>query len=532
MKNNFENDVDIFSSLFEIEEEEKINPSYIKVMPPKKILDKYNSTTVDNSIENYIDTQYKINYDRKVEQHEIDDLLKDISSKFNDSIYDDLINQCKSTVMSSIVGPFGLGKVLNTDKNGGNVTTLHNFNKQVEAMRNGSEERFVATDSDFSKAKDFVDSTKNYDRTKYEKGNFKIGREKVKKQDTIIDAYTGKELKNGFHYDHVVSAKEINDDPKNYLFMSESERIAMATHDKNLKPTAPGLNTSKNDKNLKVWENEQATYSPKGVTNSQKYGTDKNKTSKIDKEARNYIKKTQLRNQINKQGKELVSTGVNQGLMQGSSQAIGVLLSEFTESVFFEIKDIMKYGFKNGNLDTTFIEVLKFRLNRIKNRILDKWKDAIIVFKDGLISGFLSNLVTTIINSFKTTSKKIVRIIREGFSSLCKALKLLLNPPKEMTMKEVLHEASKLFAVALVTSGGILIEEHISKYMDKIPFGDKITSVIMGIITGITTVVVVYMIDKLVLLGVNRKKIIEYTNNELDIRIEENIKYIEESLVF
>ena len=538
MKSNFENDIDIFSTLFELQEDEKFKHSHIKMVPPLDVLNKYNSTIVNNDVDDYVSSKYKLDYDIKVPKHEIDSLLINIADKLNESKYDELINECKNIVISSIVGPFGLGKVFNTDKDGGNVTTTHNFEQQAKLIREGKlDKKIVATIHDFENAHIYVDRVDNFNnggRKKYEKGNFKEKREELQNKEVLRDAYTGKilgkkldkngQLKNEFDLDHVVSAKEINSDAKNYLFMNESQRCNMAVDDKNLKPTDPGLNRSKNDRQLKEWEKTENKF---GIKNAEKYDIDESKTSKIDKEARNYIKKTQLENQIKKQGKEIVSTGSNQALRQGASQAIGLILSEFSEAIFFEIKDIMKYGFKNGKLDEKFISVLKFRLNRIKDRVLEKWKYAVVTFKEGAISGFLSNLATTIINSFITTSKRLVRIIREGFGSLCKAFKLLLNPPQDMTKEDALHESSKLFATGIVLSGGILLEETISKYMGNIPFGDKITAVIMGIITGLTTIVVVYMIDKLDLLGVNRKKLLDNTSNELDFILEENIKQLE-----
>lgn len=541
MKKNFENDMDIFSALFELQEEEDLKPSHVKIVPPRDILDKYNSTKVNNDVDDYVNSKYKVDYDIKVPQYEIDLLLSNIISKFNDSKYDELINECKSTVISSIVGPFGLGKVFNSDKDGGNITTIHNFEQQAKIIKNTDKYntdkvvQIVASSEDFFKAKNFVEGNENFDREKYEGKKFKEKRKvRLQCEGPLIDEYTGKEIhKDGrSHLDHRVSAKEIHEDSKNHLFMDEGQRRDMAIDDKNLSMTSGPLNQSKGKQRMEDFlDNTDKSGATKGMSKEEKYGINREKALEKDREARDHINKTQVENQIKKQGKEIISTGANQALGQGASQAIGLILSEFSEAIFFEIKDIMNHGFKNGKLDERFIYVLKLRLNRIKDRVLEKWKYAVIAFKDGAISGFLSNIVTTIVNSFITTSKRLVRIIREGFGSLSNAFKLLLNPPKNMTKEEALHESSKLFATGLVLSGGILLEEAISTYMGKIPFGDKVTAVIVGIITGLTTVAVVYMIDKLDLLGVNRKRLLEHTGDKLDFMLKENIKQLE-ALVF
>lgn len=51
-----------------------------------------------------------------------------------------LFADCQQQVLSQIIGPFGLSTAMFADKNGGNVTTLHNFKRQ--------DADYVATESD------------------------------------------------------------------------------------------------------------------------------------------------------------------------------------------------------------------------------------------------------------------------------------------------------------------------------------------------------------------------------------------------
>lgn len=62
--------------------------------------------------------------------------------------------------MSQIIGPFGLSIAMFEDRNGGNVTTLHNFERE--------ESDFIADKDMSSHAK----SRQNYQRKEYESKDF------------------------------------------------------------------------------------------------------------------------------------------------------------------------------------------------------------------------------------------------------------------------------------------------------------------------------------------------------------------------
>lgn len=71
-----------------------------------------------------------------------------------------LFADCRQQVIAQIIGPFGLSTAMFEDKNGGNVTTLHNFKRE--------DADYVATESD---RKLHEQSRKTYDasvRAEYE----------------------------------------------------------------------------------------------------------------------------------------------------------------------------------------------------------------------------------------------------------------------------------------------------------------------------------------------------------------------------
>ena len=337
--------------------------------------------------------------------------------------------------------------------------------------------------------------------------------------------------------EHITSVKTIEEDSKNHLYAIGDKpedrlnsRVEIARNDNNLTLIDGNMNRSKGAKDLMEWSNSTNKKDPK-KTNGEFYGTKKELLEKEYKKSNEFIKKEQLKNQIKKQGKEITSTGAKEGAKMGLQQAVGIVLKELTESIFDEISDIYDNGFKDKNkIGEAFFVVLKERLLKIGDRVLSKWKDVVKAFGEGFFSGFLSNIVTVIINMFVTTSKRVVRIIREGIFSLYKALKLLFFPPENMTLKEAAHEATKLTVAALAISGGILLEQYMETLLKSIPFADMISTVIVGIITGLGTSLLVFLIDKLDLFGVEKEKLNGYIVNKLDDMTEDSFENIEEIL--
>ncbi|WP_424765960.1 hypothetical protein [Paenibacillus sp. sgz302251] len=186
-------------------------------------------------------------------------------------------------------------------------------------------------------------------------------------------------------------------------------------------------------------------------------------------------------------------------------KVVGLFLTETISAVFDEIRDAVKHGVGRTK---GFWDDLKERLNRIVLQIISKWKEALKEGFAGMLSGIFSNIVTVIINTFMTTAKNIVRLIREGFFSIVKAVKMLMNPPAGMTKEQAFHEAGKIIIAALAVSIGILLEETIDKFppmklIRSIPvIGELLYSTVFGFMIGLVTSLALWGWDKLDLFGV------------------------------
>ncbi|PHO09601.1 lactate permease [Malaciobacter canalis] len=495
----------------------KLNQSENLILSSKikggKVVD-YN--LLDNTLKKLEETY---NTDFNISSTEVKQFLKKFQKDFHEERFNKLVVDCKNEVIQSIVTPFGLGKIVAAyDKAGGNVTTLHNFEKGKD---------FIATDEDKAKYDEWQNSVNsNVDRKVHD-----IKKDEWKKQeyknmkdgDIVIDGYTGKELgikennrinkNNSIHGEHITSVSEIEKDSKNHLYAkgdNQAQRLedrAKISGDKeNLTLIDGGMNSSKSDNDLMDWANSpiskehaKETGNP-NMTNAEYYELNPELLKKKYDKSKSFIKNEQRKKQFKKQSKEATITSVKEGFKMGTQQALGLIISEFFTALFDEIIDIYKKGFSNDFEDKQFFIILRERLARIGKRVQAKWKDAAIVFKDGFISGFISNLVTLMINMFVTTGKRVVRIIREGIFSLFRAVKMLMFPPENMTYEEAMHESSKLLAGGIIISLGVLLEEYVDKLIKTTPilepYTDTITTIFIGTLTGLTVTMTAYYLDK------------------------------------
>ena len=485
------------------------------VAPDQVLVEKHLSSPVDTqSVDQAmaeLDRTVKFNFD--VSEQEVQDLLRSIESAYDAEKFDNLFNSCKESVIASIVGPFGLGKIVaTTDKEGGNVTTVHNARQGIYAEDKDRYNRAEYTDVKNSQGRSFAGSGPNSVGSEFT-------RAQLDNNGNLQDNYTGKQERGcNTSPDHIVSCSEHHSEGG---FMLNSKRKAdFATDKENLASTRRDINQSMNDDDKIEWLNKKQA--GREIPNAENYEVDRSRVEEHYKRGKVTSQKhlPTTTDKAKYYVKNTARTGVSEGAKMGVQQALGLLLTELFQSIFDEIKDIYSNGFASGFEESQFFKVLKKRLGRIAKRVAARWKDACDAFSGGFLSGFLSNIVTVIINQFVTTCKKLGRIIREGFYSLLRAVKLICFPPDGMTFKQAAHEASKLIAGGVVVIAGIAVEEYVSKMISSIPFADIITQVIVGSITALLTTFVVYIIDKIDLFRVSATEKHEYIVSQLEASLD------------
>jgi len=199
---------------------------------------------------------------------------------------------------------------------------------------------------------------------------------------------------------------------------------------------------------------------------------------------------------MKKQGMELLQTGGKQAAMMGMRQALGLLLTELVNGLFNEFKVLIKQGVEAGK---TLFEEIRQRLARVIESVVKKVPAAVGQMFQGGVSGFMSNLLTFLINNFLSTAKRFVTVIREGLLGLFRAFKMIFFPPKHLTGDQALQEGLKILTTVVVTSVGLLLNETVATFMATVPFlkpfADLIAPVLIGIMSGLLSAFLAYQID-------------------------------------
>ncbi|RUA32322.1 MAG: hypothetical protein DSY76_00600 [Bacteroidetes bacterium] len=300
-------------------------------------------------------------YNIKVTEDEAKEFLEQFKKEFNDNKFKQLIYDCKTEVISNIVTPFGLGGVVaKFDKDGGNVTTIHNANQNIYANEKDKYKREDYTNTKNSEGKQFAGQGKNSIGSQYTKSQMDLN-------GNVVDAYTGKVKKaDTTSPDHIESLSQYHKDGG---FMQKNTKKAdFATDKNNLALTDRSINQSMRDFDKKDWMDKEKD----GIKNKERFDINEKKLNKAIERGKETAKE-HLPTNLDKAQYYMtnsITTGASEGAKMGLQQALGAILSEFFIALFDEILDIYNNGFKNGFETESFIKVLGIRLKRIEKKLI------------------------------------------------------------------------------------------------------------------------------------------------------------------
>lgn len=396
------------------------------------------------------------------------DHYKPSRREIRDQRIDELLDICRDQVLQQIIGPFGLTPAMFNDKDGGEVTTQLNAEKDI-----------------------YANSHEQYDQGEYKGSRYKRVRSNRLAEESLDgitkDAYSGSPIQNP-DFDHTISTKEIH--KKGGWRHDKEKRAEIGADSRNLNFTSLNANRSKNDRDMQEWMSE---------SNKEKYGLDNRRVKPLIKKAEAAINDhmPDLMERVQYDVEALAKTGTQTAVKNALKQATGMVLHELVSGTHIEIKRITK----EQSLQEEFVDHLIQAIKNVAQRIEAKLEKIFEAIVSGGIQGFVSNLLTYIINSIWTTAAKIVTIIREGMKELWKAIKLMWNPPKGMSGIEVAKEVTKIIAAVITSSLGLIFEETVEKFILSIPLlaplANTIAPALTAILTGIVTALVVFGIDRL-----------------------------------
>lgn len=398
----------------------------------------------------------------------------------NENVMSSIFKQYERVIVESLITSFGLDFIVK-DQHGGDVDTINNVRKigKDENMyyKNKQNEKNYENRGEY-------DSNVYHSHKNYREKNKQISKEK--KEGTLKDAYTGKSIgiNEKSDLDHVISAKEVHEDAGRVL--ANLNGADLANSEENLQATNPHTNRTKKASTMDEFLDK----------NGHEYTEEeKRRMKEMDFKARkaNEAKIAKAYYTSSKFAKDVAYSAGSVGLKMGFRQVLGFVFTE----VWFTVKE--EFNNLSGYFD--FSELLISIGNGIKRGFENakkKYKELLERFKEGVCSGAISSITTTLCNIFFTTAKNVVKIIRRTYASIVQATKILLINPDKLNFGERMRAVVKVIATGASIVMGTVFSEAIEKTpIGAIPVVGEIVQTFCGtFVTGIMSCSLLYFLDR------------------------------------
>ena len=347
------------------------------------------------------------------------EFINNIDAQFNtdpqESIFDSLFREYERVIFKSLITSFGLD-IFIKDQYGGDVDTIHNVRLIDEDPK--MKYKNAKNESDYLNRGPYSHKDVEGTGTNFQKKKSEARKEYFENNNTVQDEYEDKPL--GFlgksknhpteksaELDHVLSASSIHNDRGRVL--AGMSTVELADSEENLKWTNEHLNKSMNADEIPDYIAKHPEL-PEKVKKKMMDAYNQAKAEYEKKLIRAYY--FDFNNPNCRQFyKDVAKSAGRRGIQMGLRQAIGLIITE----LWFSIKDELEL------CDGSFEEALKAIPRGLKKgtvNVKEKYKNIFSTFGEGLVSGILSSLTTTVCNVFFTTSENEGRIIRQVWSSV------------------------------------------------------------------------------------------------------------------
>lgn len=439
----------------------------------------------------------------------------------DEPVFDVMLEEYSRVIFESLLSAFWLDRLLfndhfgTQDRHGGDVDTIHNVRKI-----GGHPEMVYKKDQNQAS----YDNRGEYNSASYHSDSRykEINKQnaQAKKQGILKDTYTGKTFARNakMNLDHVISAKEIHDDPGRVLAGLKGEDLANSSV--NLKPTSETINKSMGKDNIETYLAKQAQKSParqeeianlkgKGKLTDQERkklekletleSMDPKRMRKANEQARKqYESKLATAYYTSKQFTiDTTKVAVSRGAQMGIRQALGFVLAEISFCAIGELK--------SAPPGSDLPDLLKRAADGIKKGVYNvktKFKDVLAKVAESFGAGALSSLTTTITNIFFTTAKNLVKCIRQIYASVVQAGRVLLFNPDNLR----LGDRIKAVSVILSTGASVLLGTAVGELVSDTPIGSA--PVLGEIVTAFCSTMVSGLLSCTLLIFLDRSKFI------------------------
>lgn len=422
------------------------------------------------------------------------------------------IEELEKTIVTSLATSFGLDFLLFKDRVGGEVDTVQNVRSGIWASaeeQHGYEQRGEYSGKAYHQHSNYIAKGKQ-DKSKHAKG-------------LLWDPYRSKAMSvnEQRNLDHVVSAKEIHDDAGRVL--AGLSGVELANQNSNLQSTSETINKSKKQTPINDYLNKVSSLVS---THEKTLQSDRERLMALPQDTpqqrndaralEDKIRKTENKinelksldhdamrrrdaearipydQQINKSYytsskfiKQFGSAAGSAGMVMGTRQVLGLVLAEVWFELRQQLQALMDKLKSEFSLEK-FIESIGASIRGIWKRVQSRFKDFVVVFKDGVFAGVLSSLTTTLINIFVTTQAMAAKIIRELWGQLVKAIKVMFFNPDQLGFVERCRLVTSILATAAATVIGTIVYGQLVPVLS-FPFGSELAAFASALVTGLVT---------------------------------------------
>lgn len=421
-------------------------------------------------------------------------------------------NELEKVIINSLTTSFGLDFLLFKDKAGGDVDTIHNVRNGIWATateKQRFEQRGEYNSTQYHHHENYIATGQN------DKASQAAGTLNDPYRNKVMTAHEQRNL------DHVISAKEIHDDPGRVL--AELSGVDLANQSSNLQSVHETINKSKKqtpiDQYLDKLPNLISTHEKSVAVDRARLAKMPRETpqqrhevhlleDKIRKaESKINVLKTvdpdgmrerdqEARKPYNQQVNAAYYTSSKflsqttyasgaAGLAMGTRQVLGLVMAE----IWFELREqlpTLLNGLKRQFSLEAFVESLHRSLQGIWTRVQTRFNDFLLAFKDGVFAGVLGSLTTTMFNIFATTQMMAIKIIREMWGQLVKAFKLMAFNPDNLSFVEQCQGVTTLLSAGVATVVGTMVYSQLTPFLS-FPFGAELATFVGALVTGLVT---------------------------------------------
>ncbi|TSD56405.1 hypothetical protein FFI97_019425 [Variovorax sp. KBS0712] len=427
--------------------------------------------------------------------------------------------QLEKTVVSSLCTSFGLDFLLFKDKLGGDVDTVHNVRGGVYATQ---EEQDRYTERDAYDPKKYHEDAAYKERGRRDKAAHLAG--------DLQDIYRQTTMKPGENrdLDHVISSHEVHHDAGRVL--AEIDGTELANRDSNLVSTVASINRPKQQKPVDDFTAKLSTMIRDRTRELdrlvERQGTIARNTPEEQHQARELDAKIEKRRvsleqlkqidvksmrRADREAREAYNQEINQayytsckflggaataashaGVKLGMRQMFGLIMAEFWFELRARLPEILEKARANLNF-SKLLEELRITLHNIWQRLVDRFRDFLAAFKESAIGGALSSITTTMLNMLVTTQAAAMKIIREMWSQLTKAVKLLAFNPDKLSTVELAQAVTSILSLGIGTVIGAMVHAELAPVL-QFPFGAELAAFGAALVTGLVTLCLEYFL--------------------------------------